>query len=157
MPTKHKYVNKNCFVCFFVSFFLNKQFAYSLFYKERCEQITHFTHKKWATVSDLLRSITKNEIPWANHSGLSPKMSKWANGSFILSKLLIHAFFCKKKWFAQKINEQIPNPAKRKSKFPTLQKMFKINIFGSMLELQSVFSEPMAQVIKQPLKVKFLN
>ena len=95
-------------------------FAHFLFFGERCEWIAHFAqikwamwancsgcspkmsdherfaqvaHQKWATMSQLLRSLTKNEQQWANCSGRSPKMSE----SFvILSKSLIRPFFRKK-------------------------------------------------------------
>ena len=42
----------------------NEQFAHSLFFNEPCEQITqvaHIIYQKWATMSKLLRSLTKNE------------------------------------------------------------------------------------------------
>ena len=35
----------------------------------------HFAQIKWATVSDLLRSLKTNEQLWANRSGRSEKMS----------------------------------------------------------------------------------
>ena len=38
----------------------------------------HFAQIKWATMSDLLRSLKTNEQPWAIRSGRSEKMSKWA-------------------------------------------------------------------------------
>ena len=38
----------------------------------------------------MLRSLTKNERPWANPLGRSPKMSKWANCSFFRKKLVIY-------------------------------------------------------------------
>ena len=44
-------------------------------------------------MSDSLRSLTKNERPWANRSSRSPKMSKWANRSFFLSESLTRSFF----------------------------------------------------------------
>ena len=66
----------------------------SLTKNEGCEQIALVTHQKWVTMIDILRSLTKNERPWANCSGHSPKMSKWANCSFFcLSKSLILSFF----------------------------------------------------------------
>ena len=64
-------------------------------------------------VSKLLRLLTKNEWPWANHSGRSPKMSEWANRSFFWSELLICSFIAKNVQFAKKTDEQIPNPANR--------------------------------------------
>ena len=36
---------------------------------------THFAQIKWATVSDLLRLLKKNERPWVNRSGGSEEMS----------------------------------------------------------------------------------
>ena len=38
----------------------------------------HFAQIKWATVSDLLRSLKTNERPWSNRSGRSEKTSEWA-------------------------------------------------------------------------------
>ena len=73
----------------------------SLIKNERCEQIAQVAHQKWARMSDSLRLLTKNERPWANRSGLSPKMCKWANSSFFeqiarfLSESLILSFFRK--------------------------------------------------------------
>ena len=40
--------------------------------------VAHFAQIKWATVSDSLRSLKTNERPWANRSGRSEEMSKWA-------------------------------------------------------------------------------
>ena len=37
----------------------------------------HFAQIKWATVSDLLRSLKTNERPWAIRSGRSEEMSEW--------------------------------------------------------------------------------
>ena len=43
-----------------------------------CEQITQVAQRKWATVSELLRSYKTNERPWVIRSGHSEEMSKWA-------------------------------------------------------------------------------
>ena len=63
---------------------------------------------KMSDVSKSLRSLTKNEQPWAICSGRSPKMSEllffWAN------RLFAH-FFANKQRFAQKTDERIPSPA----------------------------------------------
>ena len=48
---------------------------------ERCEWITQVAHQKWATMSNSLRLLTNNEWPWANRSDCSKKISKWANRS----------------------------------------------------------------------------
>ena len=58
----------------------------------------HFAQIKWATVSDLLRSLKTNEWPWANCSGRLEEMSarerisqfaqdKWATVSDLLGSL----------------------------------------------------------------------
>ena len=82
----------------------------SLTKNERCERITQVAHQKWATMSDLLRSLTKNKQPWANRSGRSPKMSEWANRSFFWANRSFAHFFAKNEWFAQKTDERIPSP-----------------------------------------------
>ena len=48
---------------FYIGFFIKKieWFAHSIFFGERCEQITQVAHQKWAM--------------WANHSGQSEEMS----------------------------------------------------------------------------------
>ena len=56
----------------------------SLTKNEWCEQMAQVTHQKWATVSDLLRLLSRNEQTWANCSGRSPKMSEWTYCSFFL-------------------------------------------------------------------------
>ena len=61
-------------------------------------------------VSESLSSLTKNEQPWANRSGCSPKKSEWANRLFFLANRSFAHFFAKIKHFAQKTIEQIPNP-----------------------------------------------
>ena len=53
--------------------FLVHESLRSLTKNERCEQIAQVAHQKWATMSDLLRSLTKNEqIAQVAHQ-------KWAN------------------------------------------------------------------------------
>ena len=78
----------------------NERFAQSLFFKERCEWIAQVAHQKWAM--------------GANRSGLSPKMSEWANYSFFEQithlPIFVH-FLAKNKQFTQKTDERIPNPA----------------------------------------------
>ena len=61
-------------------------------------------------VSKSLSSLTKNEQPWANRSGCSPKKSEWANRLFFLANRSFAHFFAKIKHFAQKTIEQIPSP-----------------------------------------------
>ena len=61
-------------------------------------------------VSELLRLLTKNERPWANPSGRSQKMSKWANCSFF--KQISHQLI-----FSQKTSDWL---RKLMSKFPAL-------------------------------------
>ena len=71
------------------SLFMFAFLAYRLVYKFSGLGIcsfAHFAQIKWATVSDLLRSLKTNELPWANRSGRSRQMSnregfahdKWA-------------------------------------------------------------------------------
>ena len=93
---------KSYFLVYFLYFFSrkNKWFTHSLFFNERCERITQVAYKnkrceqiaqvahhKWATMSDLLRSLTKNE---------------WMSESLI---------FRKNEQFAQKTDERSPIPA----------------------------------------------
>ena len=66
---------------------------------------------KMSNVSKLLRSFTKNERPWANRTGRSPKMSEWVNRSFFWANQSFAHFFTKSEWFAQKTDERIPSPA----------------------------------------------
>ena len=79
----------------------------SLTKNEQCEQITQVAHQTWASVSNLLRSLTRNERTWANCSGSSPKMSE---SLIFLSELLIRNFFAKNGRSTHKWNERIPNP-----------------------------------------------
>ena len=68
----------------------NKWIAHFLFFGERCEWIAQVIPPKMSDVSQSLRSLTKNERPWAIRSGRSEEMSdreqiaqvahqKWAN------------------------------------------------------------------------------
>ena len=72
------------FIFWYVFFKPSDSHAHSLFFHEWCEQIAQFTHQKWTTMSALLRSLTKNERPWGNSSGRSPKLSKWENPSLLI-------------------------------------------------------------------------
>ena len=85
----------------------------SLTKNEQCKQIAQVAHKKWATMSASLRSLIKNERPWTNCSGRSPKMSDWANCSLFRANRSFAWFFAKNKRFARKTNERIPSPAVR--------------------------------------------
>ena len=75
---------------------------------ERSERIAQVAQDKWATVSDLLRSLRRNELSWANRSDRSPNISElltfWANRSFA------HFFLPKNKRFAPKFDDWIPYP-----------------------------------------------
>ena len=75
-------------------------------------------------VSEALRSLTKNERPWAIGSGRLEEMSdreriaqvahqKWVNERIarFFSESLIRKFLAKNERFAQKTNEQIQSPA----------------------------------------------
>ena len=77
------WLKSNFMVCFlYVVLKNNEQFAHSLFLISE--------------VSESLRSLTKNEWPWAKCSGCSPKMSKWTNCSlFWVNRSFAH-FFAKK-------------------------------------------------------------
>ena len=74
-------------------------------------------------VSESLRSLTKNERPWAICTGHSEEMSdheritqvahqNWANEQIacFLSESFIWSFFRKNEGFAQKADERIPGP-----------------------------------------------
>ena len=63
-------------------------------------------------MSDSLRSLRGNERSWVNHSGRSPKMSKWMNHSFFWANRSFAHFWTKNKRFARKSNEWISSPAK---------------------------------------------
>ena len=62
-----------------------------------------FRSNEMSDVSESLRSLTKNERPWANRSGCSPKISEWANRTFAL--------------FSQKTSDLLRKPM---SEFPAL-------------------------------------
>ena len=51
------------FSMFYIIFFYlkNERFTNSLFFNERCERIAQVPHQKWATMSESLRLLTKNE------------------------------------------------------------------------------------------------
>ena len=105
-----KFEHCTFFNSFLASFKKNEWFAHSLFFKERCKWIIQVAHDKRATVSKLLRSLTKNEQPWVICSDHSQKMSnleritqvahqKLANdwiAGFLLRELLICLFFSEK-------------------------------------------------------------
>ena len=97
---------------FYIRFFILKIRAIRsfLFFNEQFEQIAQVAHQKWATMSDSLRLLTKNEQPWANCSGRSPKMSnheriaqvahqKWANRLLFWANRSFAHFFAKKRAF----------------------------------------------------------
>ena len=67
---------------------------------EQCERIAQVARQKWAAMSELLTLLTKNE-----------RMSELL---VLLSKSLIHSFFCKKKVIR---SEKLRKPM---SKFPAL-------------------------------------
>ena len=46
-------------------------------------------------MSNLLRLLTKNEWPWANRSGRSPKISEWVNRLFFWANCSFAHFFAK--------------------------------------------------------------
>ena len=123
---------------FYIQFFYwkNERIAHFLFFGERCEWIAHFAQIKWAMwancsgrspkmsdVSESLRSLTKNEQPWAIRSGrseemshreriahvCSPKMSKWVNCSIFLANRSFAHFWAKKERFSRKTDERSPS------------------------------------------------
>ena len=72
------------------------------------EQIAQVAQRKWATLSESLRSLKTNERPWAIRSGRSEEMSKWAirsehfgkknlKSSFLVLYVL-YTIFLFKKW-----------------------------------------------------------
>ena len=115
------------FSTFYIGIFLfkNEGFAHSLIFGERCERIAKVAHQnEWwerslrcclpimsATMSDSLRSLTKNERSWANCSGRSLKMSEWAN-CWVFFEQIAHLLI-----FSQKMSNSLRNPM---SKFPAL-------------------------------------
>ena len=68
-------------------------FAHLLISLKSNERFAQIAQDKWATVSELLRSLKTNEQPWAIHSGY---LEKWANQRFVQkiwlkkSKILIY-------------------------------------------------------------------
>ena len=74
----------------------------SLISYEWCERITHIAQRKLAIVSEMLRSLTKNER-------VSESLIFFANRLF--ARLFAH-FWAKNEWFAQKTDERIPSPGK---------------------------------------------
>ena len=88
----------------------------------------HFAQLKWATVSNWLRSLKTNELPWANRSGRTEEMSdceriaqvaqdKWANGHFAQkfclkkSKILFkYVLYTIKKKFFEKMSKSLILP-----------------------------------------------
>ena len=76
-----------------------------------------------SNVSESLRSLTKNEQPWAIHSGRSKEMSdseqiaqvahqneRMSESLIFLSESLIGSFLGKNQRLAWKSNERIPSP-----------------------------------------------
>ena len=71
-------------------------------------------------MSDSLRSLTKNELPWAIPSGRSEEMSeslrsltkneRMSESLIFLSESIICSFLAKKERFARKTDERIPSP-----------------------------------------------
>ena len=70
-----------------------------------------FCSPKMSNFSKLVRLLTKNDRPWVNRSGRSPKRSEWANCSFFWANCSFAHFFAKNEQFAQKTDERIPSPA----------------------------------------------
>ena len=82
----------------------------SLTKNKRCEpiaQVAHqklsehkwfaqVAHQKWATISESLRLLTKNEGLSTNCSGRSTKMKDWANWWFFWANRSFNSFFRKK-------------------------------------------------------------
>ena len=81
----------------------SKTIFFSMFY-------IRFLFLKMCNVSKSLKSLTKNERPWAIRSGCSPKVSEWANHLFFWGNHSFAHFFAKNERFAQKHNEVIPSP-----------------------------------------------
>ena len=72
---------------------------------ERCERIAQVAYQKWTTMSDSLRSLTKNERPWANCPGCSLRMSE-----SLVFELIAHSLI-----FSQKTSDSL---RKLMSEFP---------------------------------------
>ena len=119
---------------------------------------------KMSDVSESLRSLTKNEGPWAIRSGRSPKMNEWANNSFFWANHSFAHFFTKNKWFAQKTNEQIPSTATLRLKMwiccnqCTLQseRLTLLSQIGHKIQ-NTKYSNGLAYGIYQDSYVKFQN
>ena len=93
----------------------------SLIRSSLIRSFAHFTQIKWATVSELLRSLRENERPWANRSGRPRQISdgeqfaqvtqrKWANERFaqkMLAKKKLKSCFLVCFIFGFFFNEQI--------------------------------------------------
>ena len=105
---------KNCIFCTFFTFFYKflKKGKDSLIPSEQSERIAQVIQDKWATVSDSLSSLRRNERSRANRSGRSPKMSKGANCSLFerITHSLTFFILAKNERFAPKFDERIPNP-----------------------------------------------
>ena len=90
----------------FTQIFLTKiiflvRFIYVFLFKKTSDSLIPSFLMRY--VRESLRLLTKNEWPWAirsgpwaNRSGHSPKMSKWANHSFFRKKRVI----CSENWWA---------------------------------------------------------
>ena len=65
--------------------FTHRSFAHSNWMSD-CEQFAQIAQDKWATVSELIRSLISKEQPWANRSGRSYQKSdsRWLKKSKIL-------------------------------------------------------------------------
>ena len=92
----HKIIRKKLYFCtlFTVFYKFKKKTKNLLIPSEQSERIAQVAQDKWATMSDSLRSLRRNERSWANRSGRS-----------------LFSFLAINKRFAPKFDEQIPNPA----------------------------------------------
>ena len=136
---------------FYIRFFYfkNERFAHSLFFGEQCEQIAQvahqkwamwtnrsgcspkmsdherfaqFAHQKWATMSESLRSLTKNE--------------QMSESLVFLSKSLIRSFFRKKRAICSENRWAISQPWKCDADFSDLFFLFRV-IFQHYTKLTS--------------------
>ena len=81
-----------------ISSFLVSDVSESLKSNERCEQISHFAHQKWATMSDLIRSGCSEEMSNVSESLVSlTKNEQMSELLIVLSELLIRSFLDKKR------------------------------------------------------------
>ena len=62
------------------------------------EQIAQVAQRKWATVSESLRSLKTNERPWAIRSGCSEEMSDVSESLISLTKNEQMSDSLKKNW-----------------------------------------------------------